>query len=132
MKRKDFVPVTETAKYAGRTMNWTEECTGNITIPAGTKLYHFSDTKLNALRPKTTCFYTDDRGTGYCYVLTAEKDYNVPSFGSEEVRIDLTEKSRIQFVGRVYVKTYYEKQKIWDDRRECMDYPYKIIDNRKF
>ena len=75
MKKNDFVNVTESARYTGQDMSWTEEITGKTTYKKGHTFYHFSDTKLKSFVPKTTCFFSENKTIpGFCYTLTLNQD----------------------------------------------------------
>ena len=101
MKKGDYIKITDDAKYSGQDMRWTEECTGTETLPAGTKLYHFSDSKINKFLSKETCFFLDDDGLGHCYIATLKKEMTVNVF-STEVRFDITPGNcSIQYVGKI-------------------------------
>ena len=100
MKKGDYVKITNTAKYSGQGMRWTEIRTETITLPIGTRLYHFSDNKINEFLSKETCFFLEDNGLGHCYIATLKKEMTVNVF-STEVRFDITPGNcSIQYVGK--------------------------------
>lgn len=100
MKKGDYIQILSNAKYSGQYMSWTEEKTGSGILPKGTKLLHTSDTKLLQFREKETCFFTDDRGTGYIYLVTLLEDVEVEYYGYEEVRFEITSNNiQIQYMG---------------------------------
>jgi len=109
MKKGDLASIKKNAKYVGQYIRWSEPCTGFDTLEAGTKLIHTSDRKLSGFTEKETCFFTDDRGTGHCYIITLKKDIEVEYFGSEEVRFDIDDSNiEIQYVGfRGYNNDYH-------------------------
>jgi hypothetical protein len=109
VRKGDYVQVINNAKYSGQYMAWTEENTGSAILPKGTKLLHTSDTKLTAFCEKETCFFTDDRGTGYIYLVTLLEDVHVEYYGYEEVRFEITPNNiQIQYMG------YRGKSKLTD------------------
>ena len=83
------IEISESAKYRGQDMDWTEEFTGKEILLQGTKLYHYSWKKINKFYPKTTCFYGNISGMSkniYCLIL--KKDIELETYGNE-YRIDL-------------------------------------------
>jgi len=112
MKKGDYIKISTDAKYSGQDMGWTEEVTGRETLPAGTILHHYSDDKLSAFYPKTTCFFDEDIPGGHCYLVMLKKDVQVVRYGYE-VRFEISnDNCKIQYTGTV---TYNNHKRI--DRR---------------
>lgn len=107
MKRGDIVKVREGAKYTGQTMPWTEEKTGKIILKKGSIVYHSSDAKLSIFRAKVTCFFVDSPCCGHVYALHITEDITIDSYDTE-VRIELNKNSKIQYLGRKYIKYDYD------------------------
>lgn len=65
---------------------WLEEQTDTRILKEGTKLYHKSDELIDFFEAIETCFFTDDRGEGHCYIVTLTDDITVDYYDEEEVR----------------------------------------------
>jgi hypothetical protein len=113
MKKGDRVEIRSDVKYSGQFMEWTESFTGKKKITAGSKLFHFSDVKINAFLDKQTCFFTDLFGRGYAYGVIVKNDIIADSYGDEEVRINLSKYKddlEIYYIGSVSSKWTTYKQ----------------------
>jgi hypothetical protein len=134
MRKGQRIPVKENAYYPGNTVNWNHErdIPVRVKLNPGTVLYHWSDGKISTFCAKTICtFDTDARGTGHCYAIIIQQSTMATMYG-DEARIDIDENSKIIYMGRRYVKKYYDKPKVplgWQGKYGWT-YPSKIIDNR--
>ncbi len=115
------VKVEEGSIKGSENGRWTEIYTGKQIFPKGTKLYHFSEKKINNFIATETCFFTSDRGLGYCYIIVLENDMELRTFGIDEVRIGIDKNTEIKYIGKTYCKYDYSG-----------NFPFesKIIDNR--
>jgi len=107
MKKGDNVRITESAKYKGQDITWTERVTGKVTLKKGSFVFHSSDKKLVSFRSKTTCFFIDSPCCGHVYALEITEDITIDCYDTE-VRIELNENSKIQYLGKKYIKYDYE------------------------
>lgn len=130
MKKGDYVDVTDNAKYSGQDMAWTEPITRQITLKKGDILYHFSSKKLTSFLNKTTCFFLNDVGIEYCYILKIEKNMTVDAY-CDEVRIELQEGVQLQYLGKKIKEIDYSRKELTGfGNRKGWEYPTTIIDNR--
>ena len=133
MKKGDYIKITDDAKYPGQDMRWTEECTGTETLPAGTKLYHYSDSKINEFLSKETCFFYDDCSYGHCYEVVLKKQVTVREYLSE-VRFWIGQSNcEIRYLGKVEtIRTGRRIENGIDDWTGKMTWKQEIIikDNR--
>lgn len=139
MKKGDYIKISDDAWYPGQDMRWTEECTGVEKLPTGTKLYHYSDTKIKEFLSKETCFFYADSTyghctvKGHCYEVILKKPVTVREYLSE-VRFWIFDTNcDIRYLGKVEV--IYTGKKIEngvDSWTGKMTYKKEIIikDNR--
>jgi Iap family predicted aminopeptidase len=128
IKKGDRVEIKETAKYSGQDMKWTEVITHIEKYKKGHVFYHFSDSKLNAFLPKTTCFFNNDiKITGHCYALILNQDIEKQVY-SNEVRFNLNENHKIIYLGEI--KNNWDKKRHFVNFMGHDDWTYEKIDNR--
>ena len=115
MKRGDKIEIKKT-KCPHQRMAWTETYTGRKTLPAGTKLYHFSYSMISSFCSEhTTCFFFEKKGLEYCYVATLKKDVVVDCFDDDEVRFQISaDNVEIHYIGR---RIYLGEGKVRDNTK---------------
>ncbi len=126
MKKGDLVKISNSANYSGQDMRWTETKTSSVTLKKGTRLFHFSDNKINSLLEKETCFFQKDQSLGHCYVCVLKNDIEASEY-SNETRIFLNSKDcEVTYVG--YTENIWkgEKRVFVDNRikREMLEANY--------
>lgn len=108
MRKGAYIQIKENGKYSGQDMNWTERKTSSKIIDSEVKVYHYSDTKLNVFRAKTTCFFDTKKSVeGHVYELTIPVGTYVEYY-DDEVRINLTENMKIRYIGQIIVNRDYK------------------------
>lgn len=112
MKKGDRVKIKENGKYSGQDMRWTEPVTKRIVTTEAMKVYHYSDSKLIEFCEKETCFYSQRAAhtEGFVYELEIPSNTMIEYHGDEEIRLVLTEKMEIRYIGRIEkIRDYTEK-----------------------
>ena len=101
----DLIFVMDDGPYAGQDMKWTEMMEPR-TIEKGERLYHYSDYEIEEFRSKETCFFTSQRGFGYCYEFVAPRNMTGEmSPMGDEVRVELEEMDSLEYIGyRKYIR----------------------------
>ena len=90
MKR---IPISRRAIPFTRRNSWTEQYSGEVTMKAGTVVFHNSISEIEEFFPVATCFSFDPGVVcdGPIYALIFKKDTIVSLFDDDEVRLDLGE-----------------------------------------
>jgi hypothetical protein len=122
MKKGAKIQITDSAKYNGKDMNWTETFTGVKTIGKGGEwTIHQSDSLISEFLSKEICVHPKEHSENY-FVSTATKKevtekYNwkkfvyaiflpeglkVNTYSDDEYRFELTEDMTVIFCGTVY------------------------------
>lgn len=129
--------------YGGFEIARTEPYTGYVTLEKGTKLLHGSQKPIKAFAPVETCFSVEEvledclkqstpearkafgsgkeMGRTHCYVLTLPETITVPSFGWEEVRVELEEGWELEYIGYyryLYLDNPIENKNVSSPREE--------------
>ena len=116
------IKITETAKWNGQDMAWTETPTHMVNLKKGDILQHVSSKKLNSFLSKESCFMNrnfDINSFGYSqYVYQVELLEDMAAQGysnDDEVRFEITsENAKIFLVGKVNVLDTYSTKEITD------------------
>lgn len=115
------IKITNTAKYNGQDMQWTETPTHIVELKKGDKVYHKTTKKLNSFLSKESCFYNSNISevvalTGYdsfLYEIEILEDMKVQGYSNDsEVRFEITsENSKMFYVGKIeLLDTYTTKE----------------------
>lgn len=120
------IPITFKTNRPIQRCEWNEPFTGEITLKAGTKLYHSSSLKLRAFYPKMTCFSFEYEGhSEHIYCLVIKKDIIGYRFDYDEVRIDLAlEKDNVE----IYYIGYGKVIRVRDELGRVIGYKYNYDD----
>ena len=115
------IKITNTAKYDGQDIQWTETPTHKVGLKKGDKVYHKTTTKLNSFLSKESCFYNNSieevvNFTGYnsfLYEIEILEDMTVQGYSNDsEVRFEITkENAKMFYVGKIeLLDTYTTKE----------------------
>jgi hypothetical protein len=122
MKKGAKIQVTESAKYNGKDMNWTETFTGVKTIGNGGEwVTHQSDSMITEFLAKEICVHPFDHSNSYfestatkkeitekynwkkyVYAIFLPEGFKVNTYSNDEYRFELTENMTVVFCGTVY------------------------------
>ena len=120
------IELTETAKYNGQDMKWTETPTHIVELKKGDKLYHKTTNKIKEFLSKESCFYNntldeiiDFTGyTSFIYEIEILKDMKIQGYSNDsEVRFEITqENSKMFYIGKIEVYDNYTTKEILTKR----------------
>ena len=122
MKKGTKIQVTESAKYNGKDMAWTETFTGVKTVGKGGEwVTHQSDSMTTEFLAKEICVHPSEHSANYFESTATKKEvsekYNwkkfvyaiflpegteVDTYSGDEYRFELTEDMTVIFCGTVY------------------------------
>lgn len=126
MKKGEKVLIDENTEIKKRQNSWTERnLYGNVTIPAGTVMFHVSMyEKVKAFAPIVTCFSKDrtcenSLWTDYVYGLVLKRDLIFEHYDNEDYRIDLgnitKDDAELVYLGTLSPKDKYSFAKEYKD-----------------
>ena len=104
------IRITENAGYRGQDMKWTETFSHTEKTTEKKYLFHFSYEKINAFRPKYTCFFDENAMLSgqEIYVLEIPEGENIDIYDSNEYRVELNTKHNIKYAG--YIERRQERK----------------------
>lgn len=122
MKKGTQIKVTETAKYNGQDMDWTETFTGKKVIGNGGEIvFHRSDVEIKSFKAKEICVSPFEHGKSYLesnatieevtnkynwkkfiYAIFLPEGTEVNTYSGDEYRFELTLNMKVIFAGIVY------------------------------
>lgn len=123
------VKVTDSAKYNGKDMEWTETFTGQKVIGKGGEfVFHRSDSKISEFLSKEICVSPFEHGarylesnatkketiskynwTSFIYVIFLQEGTTVDTYSNDEYRFNLDNSFTVYFSGILI-----ESQKKWE------------------
>ena len=116
------IKITNTAKYNGQDMQWTETPTHIVELKKGDKVYHKTSKKLNSFLSKESCFYNSTIEeivgfTGYnsfLYEIVILEDMKVQGYSNDtEIRFEITsENAKMFYIGKIELLESYTIKEI--------------------